>query len=69
MDRKQGFLLQFDDDVSLQVVFGERLRELVGDGHVTESIYLAAQESPAVAHGIIMGYLDSCWDLPAATRH
>jgi hypothetical protein len=57
--------VHFDDDVTLQVVFGDRLRELVIDGQITESIYLAALESPAVAHGIIMGYLDSCWQLTA----
>jgi hypothetical protein len=60
--------VHFDDEVTLQIVFGERLRELVSDGQITESIYQAAQDSPAVAHGIIMGYLDTCWDLPACSR-
>lgn len=59
--------MPFDDDVRLQVLYGERLRELVAAGHVTASIYLAARDSLAVTQGLIMGYLDSCWSLPAHT--
>ncbi|MBC7545918.1 MAG: hypothetical protein H7338_24580 [Candidatus Sericytochromatia bacterium] len=44
--------------------------ELLIAGQITDSIYVAALDSPAVTLGIIMGYLDSCWELACpAVRH
>ena len=54
-----------EDELQVQSVFAERLQALCTDGQITESIYLAAVDSPAVAHGVMIGYLESCWALSA----
>jgi hypothetical protein len=60
--------VQFEEEATLQSVFDVRLRDLLDAGQITDSIYCAAQVSPLVAEGIIMGYLDTCFDLKAHTE-
>ncbi len=59
--------MHFEEEATLQSVVDLRLRDLLDAGQITDSIYCAAQVSSLVAEGIIMGYLDACWDLPAHT--
>ncbi len=58
--------MSFDDETTVKSQLDARLRELVTADQITESIYLAAVDRPAIACGILMGYLETCWDLPPA---
>lgn len=50
---------------SLEEMIEGRLAELLYAGYITPSVYQAADIGSEVALGIMMGYLDTCLDLPA----
>jgi hypothetical protein len=55
--------VHFEDESLVESLLDGRLRDLLTAGYITDSIYQAASDSPAVALGIITGYLDTCWEI------
>lgn len=53
---------------TLQQLTERRLDELVEAGHITESVRAVAATGEAIALGIMVGYLDTCLEMPSFKR-
>lgn len=52
-----------EHDAALEMVIGHRLDELLAAGHITESVRQVANQGGWIAWGIMVGYLDTCFDM------
>lgn len=50
---------------SLEEIIVGRLDELVDAGHITQSVRDVAEMGNVIALGIMVGYLDTCLEMPS----